>query len=119
MNRISRQLLQAASLTSTVSLLGLPLEALAQAALGSVVVIGTTQKPRHLNAAVQSGMDAQWKPQPYLTESFELSPDNPSVRLVLRQGAVFHDGRPMTGEDIKLSIETIRDHHHFPPCTGR
>ena len=106
-----RQLLQAASL-STASVLGVPFHVLAQAARGGVVVIGTTQKPRHLNSAVQSGiatmmpaaqlfasplrMDAQWKPQPYLAETFELSPDNRSVRLVLRQGAVFHDGKPIT-----------------------
>ena len=71
-----RTLLQAAA----GSLLGIPLATLAQAARGGVVVIGTTQKPRHLNSAVQSGiatmmpaaqlfasplrMDAQWKPQP-------------------------------------------------------
>ncbi|MFM8770054.1 MAG: ABC transporter substrate-binding protein, partial [Rubrivivax sp.] len=57
MNDISRRhLLQAASLTSATSLLGLSFQALAQAARGGVVVIGTTQKPRHLNSAVQSGI---------------------------------------------------------------
>lgn len=129
-----RQLLQAASFTSATSLLGVPLQVLAQAARGGVVVMGSTQRPRHLNAAVQSGiatmlpaaqlfasplrMDAQWKPQPYLAENFELSPDNRSVRLVLRQGAVFHDGKPITAEDVKFSIETIRDHHPFRTMYG-
>lgn len=120
-----RRLLLAAS-ASTFSW---PLAAWAQAARGGVLVIGTTQKPRHLNSAVQSGiatmfpaaqlfasplrMGADWKPQPYLAEKFELSSDNRSVALTLRKDAVFHDGRPITAEDIKFSIETIRDHHPF------
>jgi peptide/nickel transport system substrate-binding protein len=120
-----RTLLQAAA----GSLLGIPLATLAQAARGGVVVIGTTQKPRHLNSAVQSGiatmmpaaqlfasplrMDAQWKPQPYLAEKWELSPDNRSVSLTLRKDALFHDGKPITSEDVKFSIETIRDNHPF------
>jgi peptide/nickel transport system substrate-binding protein len=110
-------------------LFGWPLAALAQAAKGGVLVIGTTQKPRHLNSAVQSGiatmfpaaqlfasplrMGADWKPQPYLAEKFELSADNRSVTLTLRNDAVFHDGKPITSEDVKFSIETIRDHHPF------
>ncbi len=126
MNSISRrQLMQA----GVGTLMGMPLAALAQAARGGVLVIGTTQKPRHLNSAVQSGiatmfpaaqlfasplrMDAQWKPQPYLAEKWELSSDNRSVSLTLRKDAVFHDGKPITSEDLKFSIETIRDHHPF------
>ena len=120
-----RALMQAAAGT----LFGIPFATLAQAARGGVIVIGTTQKPRHLNSAVQSGiatmmpaaqlfasplrMDAQWKPQPYLAEKWELSPDNRSVSLTLRKDAVFHDGKPITAEDVKFSIETIRDNHPF------
>ncbi len=120
-----RQILQAGAF----SLFGLPLATLAQSAKGGVLVIGTTQKPRHLNSAVQSGiatmmpaaqlfasplrMDANWKPQPYLAEQWDLSADNRSVSLTLRKDAVFHDGKPITAEDIKFSIETIRDHHPF------
>ena len=123
-----RHLLQAGAAATALGATW-PLAAWAQAARGGVLVIGTTQKPRHLNSAVQSGiatmfpaaqlfasplrMSADWKPQPYLAEKFELSPDNRSVALTLRKDAVFHDGRPITSEDIKFSIETIRDHHPF------
>jgi peptide/nickel transport system substrate-binding protein len=123
-----RHLLQGAAAAAALGA-GWPLAAWAQAARGGVLVIGTTQKPRHLHSAVQSGiatmfpaaqlfasplrMGADWKPQPYLAEKFELSPDNRSVALTLRKDAVFHDGRPITSEDIKFSIETIRDHHPF------
>lgn len=124
-----RQWLQAGAAFGTTGLFGWPLEAMAQAAKGGVLVLGTTQKPRHLNSAVQSGiatmapaaqlfasplrMGPDWKPQPYLAEKFELSADNRSVALTLRKDAVFHDGRPITSEDIKFSIETVRDHHPF------
>jgi peptide/nickel transport system substrate-binding protein len=110
------------------------MEVAAQAAKGGVLVIGTTQKPRHLNSAVQSGiatmmpaaqlfaspirMDANWKPQPYLAERWDLSADNRSVTLHLRKDAVFHDGKPITAEDVKFSIETIRDNHPFKTMYG-
>ena len=126
-NMLGRTL--AASATASTGLWGLPLEALAQAARGGVLVIGTTQRPRHLNAAVQSGiatmgpgsqlfasllrMDAQWKPQPYLAERFELSSDNRRATLYLRKDAVFHDGQPITAEDVKFTLETIRENHPF------
>jgi peptide/nickel transport system substrate-binding protein len=124
-----RQVMQGMGAVSAASLFGMSWEAAAQAAKGGVLVIGTTQKPRHLNSAVQSGlatmmpaaqlfaspirMDANYKPQPYLAERWELSPDNRSIKLFLRKDAVFHDGRPITAEDVKFSLEMIRDHHPF------
>jgi peptide/nickel transport system substrate-binding protein len=124
-----RNFLSQAGLLGAGSLFGIPFDLAAQAAKGGVLVIGTTQKPRHLNSAVQSGiatmfpaaqlfasplrMGADWKPQPFLAERWELSPDNRSVMLQLRKNAVFHDGKPITAEDIKFSIETVRDNHPF------
>ena len=129
-----RGLIQAAAAFSAGSIFGIPLDVAAQAAKGGVLVIGSTQTPRHLNSAVQSGiatmmpaaqlfaspirMDRNWKPQPYLAESWTLSPDNRSVTLVLRKDAVFHDGKPITAEDVKFSIETIRDNHPFKTMYG-
>lgn len=130
MTRIDRrQLLQGAALGATAGLFGIPWSAAAQAARGGVLVVGTTQRARHLNAAVQSGvatmfpaaqlfasplrMSADYKPMPFLAERWDLSPDNRSVRLQLRKDAVFHDGKPVTAEDVKFSLETIRDNHPF------
>ncbi len=134
MTLITRRRLLGASAAATTGLFGIPLESLAQAARGGVLVIGTTQRPRHLNSAVQSGvatmmpaaqlfasplrMDSQWKPQPYLAERWELSADNRSVTLFLRKDAVFHDGRPVTAEDVKFSLESIRDNHPFTSMYG-
>jgi peptide/nickel transport system substrate-binding protein len=129
-----RKFLKFAAAGTTASIFGIPMEVAAQAAKGGVLVIGTTQKPRHLNSAVQSGiatmmpaaqlfaspirMDANWKPQPYLAERWDLSADNRSVTLHLRKDAVFHDGKPITAEDVKFSIETIRDNHPFKTMYG-
>ena len=129
-----RKFLKFAAAGTTASIFGIPMHVAAQAAKGGILVIGTTQKPRHLNSAVQSGiatmmpaaqlfaspirMDANWKPQPYLAERWDLSPDNRSVTLHLRKDAVFHDGKPITAEDVKFSIETIRDNHPFKTMYG-
>ena len=129
-----RSLIQTGAALTAGSIFGIPLEVAAQAAKGGVLVIGSTQTPRHLNSAVQSGiatmmpaaqlfaspirMDKNWKPQPYLAESWTLSPDNRSVSLVLRKDAVFHDGKPVTADDVKFSIETIRDNHPFKTMYG-
>lgn len=96
---------------------------------GGTLVIGMTQKPRHLNPAVQSGIatavpgtqifatplrfDENWNPQPYLAESWKLSDDGLSLTLNLRKNARFHDGTPITSEDFAFSIMTVKKNHPF------
>jgi peptide/nickel transport system substrate-binding protein len=124
-----RSLLGTFAYGSAASVFGIPLTTLAQVARGGTVVIGTTQRPNHLNSAVQSGfptmmpaaqifasplqMDAKWQPRPYFAESWSVSEDFRSITLKLRQGAVFHDGKPITAEDVQFSIESVRDNHPF------
>lgn len=96
---------------------------------GGTLVIASTQVPRHLNGAVQSGIatavpstqifasplryDENWEPQPYLAESWEVSEDGLSVTLNLVQNATFHDGKPITSEDVAFSIMTTKENHPF------
>ncbi|MBO9449406.1 ABC transporter substrate-binding protein [Tropicibacter sp. R16_0] len=96
---------------------------------GGTLVIASTQVPRHLNGAVQSGIatavpstqifasplryDENWEPQPYLAESWEVSEDGLSVTLNLVQNATFHDGKPVTSEDVAFSIMTTKENHPF------
>lgn len=96
---------------------------------GGTLVMATTQKPRHLNPAVQSGIataapgaqifatllrfGADFKPQPYLAESWAFSEDQKSLTLKLRQGATFHDGQPITSADVKYSMEVVKANHPF------
>ena len=108
----------------------LPLTATAQTPKrGGTFIVGTTQVARHLNGAVQSGIatampstqlfasplrfDDEWKPHPYLAESWKLADDGKSLTLNLRKDAVFHDGKPVTSEDVAFSIMAIKANHPF------
>ena len=96
---------------------------------GGTLVVASFQKPRHLNPAVQSGIATalpgaqifatplrfgeDFTPQPYLAESWAFSDDNKTLTLKLRQGATFHDGKPITAEDVKYSMEVVKANHPF------
>jgi peptide/nickel transport system substrate-binding protein len=48
-------------------------------------------------------------PQPALAESWDLSTDGKQIKLSLRKGVLFHDGREFTSDDVKYSILRLRD----------
>jgi peptide/nickel transport system substrate-binding protein len=48
------------------------------------------------------------KQAPSLAESFSASEDGLSYEFVLRKGAVFHNGDPVTADDVKFSFERYR-----------
>ena len=113
---------------AALSLAGSPLHA-QEPKRGGTLVVGSTQVPRHLNGAVQSGIatampstqlfasplryDDKWNPQPYLAESWKLAEDGKSLTLNLRKNAVFHDGKPITSADVAFSIMAIKANHPF------
>jgi len=96
---------------------------------GGTLIWGTSQVARHLNPAVQSGyatamvgaqifasplrFDDKWNPQPYLAESWSFQDDGKSLLLKLVPNAVFHDGKPVTSEDVAFSIMAIKANHPF------
>jgi peptide/nickel transport system substrate-binding protein len=45
---------------------------------------------------------------PSLAESWSVSPDGLLYEFVLRKGARFHNGEPVTAEDVKFSLERYR-----------
>ncbi|NYT80010.1 ABC transporter substrate-binding protein [Alcaligenaceae bacterium] len=101
---------------------------------GGTLVLGTYQAPRHLNGAVQSGMatalpstqlfaslvrfNDKWEPQPYLAESWQWSDDGKALTVKLRSNAVFHDGKPITSEDVAFSIMSNKANHPFQAMFG-
>ncbi len=96
---------------------------------GVVIISDGAGLPRHLNPALVSGSataligtqifasplryDEDWNPQPYLAKSWSVSADGLSVTLNLVKGATFHDGRPITSEDVAFSLLTVKTHHPF------
>lgn len=114
---------------ATMTLLGLCSIAMAEGKSGGTLVITVENTPSNLNPAVQSGTntgvpgtqifasplryDENWNPQPYLAETWEISPDGKSVTLHLVKNATFHDGQPITSEDVAFSVMTVKANHPF------
>src|SRR5699024_4988038 len=96
---------------------------------GGTLRVALSQSPRHLNSAVQSGMatavpasqlfasllryDDEWNPQPYLATDWEWVDDGLGLQLSLQENAVFHDGEPITSEDVAFSIMAAKANHPF------
>jgi len=49
--------------------------------------------------------DENFKPVPYLAESYEYSSDGLSVTFHLRKGVLFHNGEEMTADDVIASLQ--------------
>jgi peptide/nickel transport system substrate-binding protein len=49
-------------------------------------------------------LDAEFQPQPQMVDTWSVSDDGLTWRFTLRPGLVFHDGTPVTGEDVAASI---------------
>lgn len=95
----------------------------------NTLIWGLVGPPRHLNSAVQSGINTmmpaaqlfasplrvneKWEPEPYLAESFKYEDDNKSLVLKVRKGATFHDGKPVTSADFAFSIMAVKANHPF------
>ena len=96
---------------------------------GRVIISSGAGVPLHFNTAVASGSaiamvgvqifasplryDENWIPKPYLAKSWEFSADGLSLTLNLVKGAIFHDGHPITSEDLAFSILTVQKYHPF------
>jgi peptide/nickel transport system substrate-binding protein len=53
--------------------------------------------------------DDKLQPQPVLAETWEQSTDGKQIKLNLRKGVLFHDGREFTSDDVKYSLLRLRD----------
>ena len=51
------------------------------------------------------GTDEKNRVQPQMVEKWTVSPDQRLWTFTLRPGLEFHDGKPVTGEDVTASIE--------------
>ncbi|MBI3292042.1 MAG: hypothetical protein HYZ73_04445 [Elusimicrobia bacterium] len=58
---------------------------------------------------VQGVPEADGRVVPNLAESWTVSPDGLTYTFKLRKGVKFHNGRDMTAEDVRFSIERLRD----------
>lgn len=92
------------------------------------LIVGMPSVLRHLNPAIQASpvnqvgaqifaslvrFDKDWTPQPYLAESWTWQDDGKSLLVRLVKGATFHDGKPITSEDVAFSIMAVKANHPF------
>lgn len=125
--RIMRKLSIIAPLAITALLSATTISAAEPKAGGTLNTTSTGY--RTLNPAVQSGaatgvpgsqifaglvlIDEDYKATPYLAESWTVSDDNLTYSFKLVEGAKFHDGQPITSEDVAFSLETVKANHPF------
>ncbi len=117
-----------AFLKGLIAVVAAALPVLACAQGMKTLVVGMGSVVRHVNHAVQAApvnsvgvqifaspvrFDSSWEPQPYLAESWLWQDDGKSLLLRLVKGATFHDGKPITSEDVAFSIMAIKASHPF------
>ncbi|MBV8087349.1 MAG: hypothetical protein JO247_21265 [Chloroflexi bacterium] len=54
------------------------------------------------------GYDDKLQPIGVLAESWDLAPDYKSIKLSLRKGVTFHNGREFTADDLKYNLLRVR-----------
>ena len=125
MNKFVKGLAMATALTASFA----TLTKAEEPKMGGTLITVLGSNVRNLNSAVQSGIvtgfpgaqlfasplryDENWEPQPYLAETWEVSEDGLTVTLNLVKNAKFHDGMPLTSEDVAFSVEVIKANHPF------
>jgi peptide/nickel transport system substrate-binding protein len=63
---------------------------------------------RQLNATLTI-LRTDFSPEPYLAESVEPNADGTTWQVKIREGATFHDGKPVTPEDILWTFRRVVD----------
>ena len=120
-----RRILGVAALILLALILSVPRSAAAAPEGQLTWAVHITLAPVWFDPAEQQGLitpmltmyalhDALLKPMPgeklapSLAESWSMSDDGLSYEFVLRKGATFHNGEPVTAEDVKFSFERYR-----------
>ncbi|MGO2860835.1 MAG: ABC transporter substrate-binding protein [Brevibacterium sp.] len=122
-------LLVAAVASTTLVLSGCASSTALVGSSDDTLIYGTGSIPRVLNPAVQSGLataapgaqlfaspirlSASLEPEPYLAKSWEESQDGKHMTLHLVEDAEFHDGQPITSEDVAFSLKVVKNEHPF------
>jgi peptide/nickel transport system substrate-binding protein len=79
----------------------------------SLCLIGKTDRSTEILAVQISDSLVQYDPElnllPRVAESWEISDDRLTVIFHLREGVRWHDGEPVTAEDVVFTVNRVRD----------
>ena len=98
----------------------------------NVLKIGIAKEPAKLNPVLIPGIygeavagnifdtlisfkESAVTPAPSLAEKWEISDDGKQYTFYLRNGVKFHNGAPLTAEDVKFTLEAIMDPANASP----
>lgn len=76
-------------------------------------MVTSSQASRNINMNIYEALfvfDENVQPIPLLAEDVEISDDGLTYRIPLRQGVLFHNGKEMTAEDVKASLDRYKEH---------
>lgn len=63
-------------------------------------------------------IDPEGNPQGWLAESWEINDDGTEITFTLREGFEFHDGSPITAEDVEFTFNRLIDPEMAAPAAG-
>jgi peptide/nickel transport system substrate-binding protein len=75
-------------------------------------VLALSDADRDLTTLTYSGLlhaMPQGGYEPDLAQSYTVSPDGTTYTFTLRQGVTFHDGKPVTADDVVFTVQKIQD----------
>ncbi len=81
-------------------------------------ILANDEASRAVNALVFCGLtktDETGKSVPDLAQSWEISPDGRTYTFVLRPEARWHDGLPVSPEDVVFTVKAIQDQQYVGP----
>ncbi|MGK9055043.1 ABC transporter substrate-binding protein [Xaviernesmea oryzae] len=125
-----RAVLQGFAATVALPYLSMPGLAKAQDAplYGGTFIVGSGTEPRHLNQNVTTdsstklisnpifsklvGLKSDFTPAPDLARSWTVSDDGLVYTFDLEDGVTWHDGKPLTSEDVKFTFEKVLFEFH-------
>ena len=71
--------------------------------------IESLQHQAHLLFVTLLKADEREQPLPYLARSWSFGEDSASVTFELERGLTWHDGEPVTAQDVVFTFETMRE----------
>lgn len=85
------------------------------------LLLHTNDTDRDLSRLIYAGLsryDTNRRIVPDLSEKFDVSPDQKTFTFTLRKNLSWHDGEPLTADDVVFTVERIKDRAYKSPLAA-